>query len=104
MAVRNSVRNSPPPHGTEVQFQGKGRVTDIGSHDDMSGQPKHNVTLSLHHAGADADQMPVEKGAELRSQIKDNMGKSEAKAADREAARATARGQAGAKAPEKVDG
>lgn len=94
----------PPAHGTKISFAGDGHVTYVGSHNDMSGQPQHNITISLHRASADADQMPVEKGAELRSQIKDNMGKSEAKAADREAAKATARGAAGAKAPEKVDG
>ena len=96
--------DGPLPSGTPVEFAGKGEVGDSGTHMGADGEPRHHMTLMVHRAGVEADQTPVQAGADLRGEIKKNTDASESKAADRDAARGAARTRSDKAIAETKDG
>ena len=49
--IRALKMDTPLSHGTEVEFHGVGHVSDSSSHEDMEGEPRHSMTITLHRAG-----------------------------------------------------
>lgn len=98
--IKKLGMDGPLPSGTAVEFAGKGEVGDSGSNVGTDGEPRHHMTLVVHRAGVEAEQTPVEAGADLRGEIKKNTDASESKAADREAARGAARARSDKEVPE----
>lgn len=95
--------DGPLPHGTPVRFHGEGEVGDSGTHESDGGEPRHHMTIRLSRAGVEHDAPKGdEAGGALRDELKKNTDASEAKTANRDAARG--RERTGGKVAEKVGG
>jgi hypothetical protein len=56
------------PHGTAINFAGKGEVRSSGTHNGPDG-PRHHMTIALHKAGMEEADGPDDKRDALRGDI-----------------------------------
>lgn len=103
--IKNLGLDGPLPHGTRVSFHGEGEVGDSGTHEGYAdAEPRHHMTIRLERAGMDHDEGELDKRKDdIRTELKKNTDASEAKAANRDAARVN-RAKGGEKVAEKVSG
>lgn len=63
------MMGNPLPHGSKVEFGGRGEVTETGTHDTPDG-PRHHMTITLHRAGVEpTDETPEEARQGLRGDL-----------------------------------
>jgi hypothetical protein len=89
--------DGPLPHGTKVEMGGHGEVTESGTHEDVDGEPRHHMTITMTRAGVE----PQETASDRRDDLKGDV----ARAADATARKdAAAGGRADRKIPEERGG
>lgn len=67
--IQSMKMDAPLPHGTKVEFGGKGEVVESGTHEGPDG-PRHHMTILLKRAGVDhAEDGPEERREGLRGDI-----------------------------------
>ena len=71
--IRALKMDTPLSHGTEVEFHGVGHVSDSSSHEDMEGEPRHSMTITLHRAGMEHESDEAEAGGGLRKELADRV-------------------------------
>ena len=89
--------DGPLPHGTKIEMGGHGEVTESGTHEDVDGEPRHHMTITMTRAGVEPQETASDKRDDLRADIE-----KASKVADRVATKDS--GRSGKQEPERAGG